>query len=126
MPKEKYQLEFEVRSAPKVLYNRLATPGGLSEWFADNVNIKGDTYSFFWDGSEEMAKLLEKKPGESIRFQWMEDEGSDAYFEFKIHIDKLTKEVALIITDFAEPDESESAQMLWESQIHELQHILGS
>jgi uncharacterized protein YndB with AHSA1/START domain len=126
MAKEKFELEFVVRSAPKVLYNRLATPGGLSEWFADNVNIKGDRFFFIWDGAEEEAILLNKNAGESIRFQWVDDEDTDYYFEFGIKIDKLTKEAALIITDFAEPDEKESAIMLWESQVHELLHILGS
>jgi len=126
MDKEKYQLEFELRSQPTILYNRLASPSGLAEWFADDVNVKDGVYTFSWDGSEEEATLIEKKPDELIRLQWVDDEGTDYYFEMKITIDKITKEVALIITDFAEPDELESSQRLWESQIHELQHILGS
>ena len=126
MAKEKFELEFLVKSSPNILYNRLATPSGLSEWFAVNVNIKDDHFFFIWDDAEEEAILLDKKAGESIKFQWTEDEGTDCFFEFRIKIDKLTKEAALIITDFAEPDEKESASMLWESQVHELLHILGS
>ena len=126
MEKEKYQLEFELRSAPQILWNRLASPSGLAEWFADDVNIKDGIYTFSWDGADEEAKLLDKKTEEYIRLQWLEDEGTDCFFEMRITIDKITKEVALNITDFAQPDEVDSAQRLWESQIHELQHILGS
>jgi len=124
--KTKFELEFIIRSSITILYNRIATPSGLSEWFADNCNITGDIYSFFWDNSEEQAKLLSKKSGEYIRFQWLENEGEDVYFEMRIRIDALTGEVALIITDFAVTEELEEAQMLWTSQIDKLMHILGS
>ncbi len=126
MEKEEYQIEFELRSSPKVLYNRLATPSGLAEWFADDVNVKDGIFTFSWDGSDEEAKLLDKKPDEFIRWQWLDDEGTDCFFEMRIRIDKITKEVALVVTDFAEPDEVDSAMRLWESQIHELQHVIGS
>ena len=39
------------------------------------------------------------------------------HFEFKIQVDALTKDVSLIITDFAEKDEIEESKMLWEKQI---------
>lgn len=126
MEKEKYQIEFELRSSPKVLYNRLATPSGLAEWFADDVNVKDGVFTFSWDGADEEATLIEKKADEFIRWQWTDDEGTDCYFEMRIRIDKITKEVALVVTDFAEPDEVDSAMRLWESQIHELQHVIGS
>lgn len=126
MEKQKYQLEFELRSAPSILYHRLANPSGLAEWFADDVNIKDGIYTFSWDGSEEQAKLLEMQEDEFIRLQWLDDEGTDYFLEMKITIDKITKELALIITDFAEPSELDSSRRLWESQVHELQHILGS
>ena len=35
-----YTLEFPIKSSIKVLYKRLSTPSGLSEWFANDVNIK--------------------------------------------------------------------------------------
>ena len=126
MGKEKYQLEILVNSSTKILYNALGTPSGLAEWFADDVHIKNDVYTFFWDGSEEQARLMTKKVGEYIRFQWLEDEGEDYFLEFRIKTDPLTKEVALIITDYCEPEEKEEAMQLWDSQVQELKHILGS
>ncbi|MGD1843959.1 MAG: START-like domain-containing protein [Salibacteraceae bacterium] len=125
MDKEKFQLEILFRSATRVLYNSISTPSGLSEWFADNVNIKNDLFIFIWDDSEETARLLSKKSGEFVRFQWLEDEGTDYFFEIRIKTDPMTKEVALYITDFAEPDEKEESMQLWESQVDQLKRILG-
>lgn len=126
--KIKYQLEIEVKSSTKVLYNMISTPSGMSEWFADDVNIKNDIFTFFWDGSEEDAKLLTKRKGESIKFQWMEDfeEGEKTYFELLIKVDELTNDVALIITDFAEEDEMEEAELFWRNQIDSLKKTIGS
>jgi len=61
MEKEKYELEYLLKTSIKVLDNIVSTPSGLSEWFADDVNIKDDVYTFIRDGSEEEAKLISKK-----------------------------------------------------------------
>ena len=126
MPKEKYQLEYPINSSAKVLFNRLSTAGGLTEWFADNVNLMRDVYTFFWDGAEQKAQLMSKKDMKYVRFHWLDDEEDDTYFEFKLRPDELTGDMALIITDFAEPDEKEDAIDLWDSQISELKHAIGS
>ena len=56
-----------------------------------------------------------------------EEEGNaDYYFEFKIQVDDITKDVSLIVTDFAEEDELEEAKMLWDNLISSLKQILGS
>lgn len=125
--KKKFELEFIVKSSPKILYNCISTPSGLSEWFADDVNIRNDIYTFFWDGSEEQAKLISKKNQEFIKFQWLEDEeeGNSVYFEIRVKIDAMTKDVAILVTDFAEEDEMEEASLLWESQIDDLRRIVG-
>jgi len=129
MDKLKYELEFIVNTSPKILFNFLVTPSGLSEWFSDDVNIRNDIYTFFWDGEESKAKLISKRKDEYVKFQWVNDENEvedeNTYFDFKIEVDGLTNETALLITDFSESDEMDSAQKLWESQISELKHILG-
>jgi hypothetical protein len=106
----------------------LFTPSGLSEWFADNVNIKNDIYTFFWDDSEEDARLITKKVGERIRWQKMEDaeEGLDTYFELAYEIDPMTKSVALRVTDFEEDDNQEETKQLWEAAVGELKRTLGA
>ncbi len=124
MAKKKFQLEFTLNTSPKLLYSRLSTPSGLSEWFADNVQLDGKNFVFFWDNAEQVAKLLMKKANEYIRFQWI-DEDSDTFFEFRITKDELTGDVALIISDFAEEDEIEDATDLWESQVNDLRRAIG-
>lgn len=124
--KIKYELEFPIHASPQLLYQYFSTPSGLSEWFADNVNSRGELYKFIWDGAEETAKLLSKKSGEKIKFRWDEDEDEPYFFEIKIQVDEITKDVSLIVTDFAEEDEVEEAKMLWENQISSLKQVLGS
>ena len=104
----------------------ISTPSGLSEWFADDVNIRGTELTFFWDGSEEKAKILTKVKDQYIKYQWDYDDGEDAFFEFRIKVDALTGEVALIVTDYVEEGEEESARSLWESQLEDLRRVLGA
>jgi len=125
--KVKFELEFPIHASPQMLYQYFGTPSGLSEWFADNVNLRGDIYTFVWDGSEEQARVLQERPNEKIKFRWLEDEDDNkSYFEFRIQVDELTKDVSLIITDFAEEDEVEESKMFWENQIDELKHTIGA
>ena len=126
--KEKYEMEFVVQASPSLIYTYISTPSGLSEWFADNVNSRGELFTFIWDDSEEQAKLLNKKNGERIKFRWMEDDDDNQtyYFEIRIQVDEITKDVSLMVTDFAEEDEVEESKMLWENQISSLKQVLGS
>ena len=82
-------------------------------------------FSFIWDGSEEEAKLLKRKSDEFVKFAWVENE-DDTFFELKIIVDEITKDVSLFITDFAEEDEVDEAKMLWENQVSSLKQVLGS
>ncbi|WP_147676661.1 START-like domain-containing protein [Algibacter pacificus] len=126
--KIKYTIEFPIQASPQLLYQYVSTPSGLSEWFADNVNSRGELFTFIWDGSEEQAKLLNKKSGERIKFRWLEDEeeGDPYFFEIRIQVDEITKDVSLMVTDFAEEDEVDEAKMLWSNQISSLKQVLGS
>jgi len=123
--KIKFEIEYVIQSSPQLLYQYLATPSGLSEWFADNVNSRGEKFIFIWDGAEEEAKLLKRKTDEFVRFSWDEND-DDSYFEMKIIVDEITKDVSLFITDFAEEDELEESKMLWGNQISDLKQVLGS
>jgi uncharacterized protein YndB with AHSA1/START domain len=121
--KQKITLEYPINSSPKVLYARLSSPGGLSEWFADDVNVKGEIYSFIWDGAEQKAEAVIKKENRYIRYRWVDD--PEAYFEFRIIVDEITKDVALVIVDVVDDDEFDGAKELWNSQIAELKHVIG-
>tara|TARA_B100000497_G_C7681785_1_gene412549 strand:+ start:2032 stop:2406 length:375 start_codon:yes stop_codon:yes gene_type:complete len=122
-----YELEYPIHSSIKILYERLSTLSGLSEWFADDVNVNREgIYTFTWEGSSQDAVLISKKKAEHIRFRWLDSE-EDEYFEFRIQIDELTNDVSLIVSDFADDeDDKEDATNLWDTQIHNLKHLIGS
>lgn len=124
--KIKYELEFPIQASPSLLYNYIATPSGLSEWYADNVNSRGEMFTFIWEGSEEQAKLISKKNGERVKFRWESEEDTNYFFEIRIQVDEITKDVSIMITDFAEEDEVDEGKMLWENMISNLKQVLGS
>ena len=124
MEKIKVELEYIINTSPNILFTCLSTPSGLSEWFANDVNIKDDMFTFFWDRSEESAKLMKSKK-DSIRFQWEDDEGEDYYFQMAIKIDDLTKDVALLVTDFADEDEVDEITLMWDNSISKLKQAIG-
>ena len=123
--KIKYELEFPIHASPNMLYQYISSASSLSEWYADNVNSRGKIFSFFWDGVEEQAELISSKNNQFVKFKWLEED-DNYYFEIKIVVDELTKDVSLMVTDFSEEDEVEESKMLWESQIADLKQVLGS
>ncbi len=126
--KVKYEIEFPINSSPQLLYQYISTPSGLQEWFADTVNSRGEFFTFEWDDVEENARLASKKTGEKVRFKWVDEnkKDTDFYFELRILEDEITKDVSLMITDFAQTDEVDEAKQLWENQVSDLKHVIGS
>jgi len=126
--KVKYELEFQLNSSPQLLYQYISTPSGLSEWFADNVNSRGEFFTFIWDGSEEKARLTARKSDEKVKFRWIDEDNKDTdyFFELRILEDEITKDVSLMITDFTFEEDLEELKLLWESQISDLKHVIGS
>ena len=125
-PKGKFELEYVIRTSAGILYEFITSPSGLSEWFADDVNIRDGVFTFFWDGSEQKAKLLGFKEDKFIRLRWI-DKPEGTYFEFRIDKDELTGDTSLIIIDFAdEASDMETSKLLWDSQVNKLLGVLGS
>ncbi len=126
--KIRYEIEFPINSSPQLLYQYISTPSGLSEWFADNVNSRGEFFTFIWDDSEEKARLCSKKTGEKVRFKWVDSNNKDTdyFFELNILVDEITKDVSLMVIDFADKEEVNEATLLWENQVSDLKHVIGS
>ena len=122
----KYELEYPINSSINILFDRLSTLSGLSEWFADDVNVdREEVYTFTWEGSEQQATLISKKKNDHVRFKWIEND--EEYFEFRIQVDELTNDISLIVTDFADDeDDHEDAVQLWNLQIDNLKQTIGS
>jgi uncharacterized protein YndB with AHSA1/START domain len=74
-------MEYTMNCSAKVLFSRLSTPEGLGEWFAENVNVDGDLFTFFWDNSESKARLSALKENKLVRFEWLDnDNDEENYF----------------------------------------------
>ncbi len=122
----KLELEYTLNCSPKVLFSWLSTPEGLEEWFADKVVVDKDLFTFTWDETESKARLSALKENKFVRFEWLDKEDEESnFFEFRIIVQELTSDLALIITDFADPEEKEDAVFLWDNQIGDLRRILG-
>lgn len=124
--RSKFELEYSLNCSPKVIFGRLSTPDGLGEWFADKVDAEADLFSFYWQGSESKARLSALKENKLVRFEWVDMKNEESnYFEFRINVDELTGDLALLITDFVENEELEDSIDLWDKQIQNLKRILG-
>ncbi len=123
--KQLYTLEYPVRCSPQILYDFLATPSGLGEWFADKVDERDGIFSFSWNGSIEKAQQLEREQDKYVRYRWV-TAPKEEYFEFRIEKTEITNQTVLVIKDFAEKSEIKDQTQLWEYQVKELFHRLGN
>jgi len=123
--KKKFNIEYEIKSSPRILYTFLNEPNGLTQWFADDVSVKDQIYTFTWDGEQQKAKLISMKDNKLVRFRWMDDE-PQYYFEMEIIQDELTNDVALSITDFASDDTVADRKLIWNNQVEYLVSVLGA
>jgi uncharacterized protein YndB with AHSA1/START domain len=123
--KKKFNIEYEIKSSPRILYSFLIEPNGLAQWFADDVNVREQVYTFTWDDEEQKAKLLGLKENRSVKFKWLDDE-PQCFFEMEILQDELTNDVALGITDFAAEENIADRKLIWDNQIQYLISVLGA
>jgi uncharacterized protein YndB with AHSA1/START domain len=123
--KKKFNIEYEIKSSPRILYGFLNEPNGLTQWFADDVSVRDQVYTFTWDGEEQRAKLLSIKENKLVRFRWIDDD-PQYFFEMEIIQDELTNDVALSITDFATEDTISERKLIWDNQIEYLVSTLGA
>jgi len=122
--KKKMRLEYEVKSSPKILFSFLSTPNGLADWFADNVTISENIYTFYWDKESLRAQLVAFKENKLVKFQWLD--GETEYFELEIIQDEITGDVALSVTDFSIDEEVQEKELIWNNQIGMLISVLGA
>jgi uncharacterized protein YndB with AHSA1/START domain len=123
--KKKFTIEYEIKSSPRILYGFLSEANGLTQWFADNVTVRDQVYTFTWDDEQQKAKLLMLKENKLVRFKWVDDE-PQCFFEMEILQDELTNDVALSITDFATEDTISERKLIWNNQIDYLISVLGA
>ncbi len=113
-----------------MLYPYLNTPGGLSQWFADDVTVDEDkVFNFIWDQEDHKAKMATFKTNSSVKYQFIGENGHDdedaGYVEFKLEQSELTQSVFLRITDYSDNDDEEELEDLWEGLVTNLREIVG-
>jgi len=123
--KNMYTMEFPVRCSPSILYEFLSTPVGLQEWFADKVDQRDHTFYFSWNGATDTAEVVEQLENEFVKYRW-DYYGDDEYFEFRIEQSSITNETILKITDFADKTDMKDQERLWNTQVSDLKHRIGS
>lgn len=123
--KKKFTIEYEIKSSPRILYTFLNEPNGLTQWFADDVNVRDQIYTFTWDDETQKAKLMAMKENKLVRFKWLDDD-PQYFFEMEIIQDELTNDVALSITDFATEDTLSERKLIWDNQVQYLVSVLGA
>lgn len=125
--KETIELEYILNTTPGLLFNRISTASGLSEWFADEVNIDGKVFVLRWERSEQRVEQTVRKENKLVRYTWVDDEELEGeWFEFRINVDELTGDVALIVIDNVDVDEKDDLIEIWNRQIDTLKRGLGS
>ena len=120
-----FTLEYPVRCSPAILYEFLRNPSAIQEWFADKVDERDGVFSFSWNGTEEKADLLESEDDKFIRFRW-HHMAKDEFFEWRIQKSEVTNQTILVIKDFADKKEIKDQSQLWDYQVKDLFHRLGS
>jgi uncharacterized protein YndB with AHSA1/START domain len=130
MHKFKFNTEFELRASPKMLFPYISSASGLSQWFAQKVNIKPDQkFDFFWDGENHPAQQTSLKLNKSIKFEFTDtspDNTDNNYVELKIEVSDLTSSTFLHVTDYSANTDVEELQGLWEGFMDRLKEIIGS
>ena len=116
-----------MRASKKMLFPFISSASGLSQWFADNVNVNNEDkgFIFIWDGEEKRARIVSSRINHHVKFEFLDGNESDPnYVEFVLDTNELTNTVFIRVTDYSDMD-VEEAQDLWDSLIHDLKEIVG-
>ena len=93
--KENYQLEYVFDNASlAALWSSISTPEGLSTWFADDVLVDGERFTFVWNKFQQNADLLQMRLNKCVRFKWEEDD-PQLFFELNLSQNELTNDIVL-------------------------------
>ena len=125
--KKRLCIEYPLKKVSvSILWTSIGTSTGLSEWFANEILVSGNEYTFIWEkNSELVARQLDCKMNRYNRFQWIEDMGTEAYFEIRIENEPITGQLSLLITDYVEDADKQDHILLWNKNIDNLKHKIG-
>ncbi|MEK6476798.1 START-like domain-containing protein [Catalinimonas sp. 4WD22] len=134
-----FTAEFEFKASQKMLYPYLNTPGGLAQWFADDVIVNDDkVLIFFWDEEQHKARIASQRLNRSIKFEFLDGEeetdssinsnnghSDSPYIEIDLDSNELTGTVFMRVTDTATSDDSDELHEIWQQLTDSLKEIVG-
>src|SRR5688572_28878211 len=128
--KRLFTADFEVHASVKMLYPYIQTAGGLSEWFAENVNISPEkVFTFVCDNEAHKAMMRAHRTNHICKFEFLpesdEDKKDPSYFELRLEINELTQTSFIKVFDYSDFDDMDELHDLWESLIEKLREVVG-
>ena len=124
--KKELKQEYIFNKVPtNLLWNSISTADGLAEWFADDVDVEGDKFTFKWETECQAALLKQSRVGVYVRFHWLDDDDAKTFFEMRISVDELTRDVILTVTDIIDSDDFDDVLGLWNLQVDVLKEKYG-
>ncbi len=130
MSKYLFEGDFEINASKQMLYPYFNSASGLSQWFADDVNIDEDkVYNFIWDGEDHRAKMVSHRTNHYVKFEFVpetdDDKEDPAHFELRLEMNEITGSVYIKITDYSEMEDVDELYDLWQGLIDNLKETVG-
>ena len=128
--KTKFVREYPINASAKLLYPYLSTPGGLAQWFCDDVKIDEDkVYNLIWDGRSHFAEMTSHRTNKSVRYLFLDENKEhipdSSYIDFSIESSELTQEQFLKVIDYTDEEDVEELEELWDNLFQNLKEIVG-
>ncbi|MFZ1236914.1 MAG: START-like domain-containing protein [Prevotella sp.] len=131
MPKQQITIERGLKSnSPNIIWSQISKVDRLEQWMADSILEQDGLLVFTWGNGyrnkeTRSAKIIKVVKHKLIRFQWLDEEDPEAYFEFKMEKSDITDDYILVITDFAAPDDIDTLKSLWNDDLDRLRLSSG-
>lgn len=125
---KKFEGDFEIKASKKMLYPYISTASGLSQWFADDVNINEDKdYNFIYDDADHKARMASHRLNQFVKFEFYDEGDEEDYSFIELHLDEneITQSVYLKVIDYSDFDDEEEQFELWQDLVHSLKEIVG-
>lgn len=130
-----FTAEFEFKASQKMLYPYLNTPGGLAQWFADDVIVNDDkVLIFFWDEEQHKARIASQRLNKYIKFEFLDQleektmsngHPDSPFIEIDLDSNELTGTVFMRVTDTATSEDSDEMHEIWQHLTDSLKEIVG-
>jgi len=133
MGKQRIDIEYPLATkSPTIIWELISTAHGLERWLADSVTEEDGVFTFTWgepwtQQDVRQAQLIEYVKFDYIKLKWDEDldDEEDIFWEMRIAKSELTNHQSLLITDFADDDDIDGLNILWDSNLDRLHRASG-